>query len=472
MGQFIGELHSAEINHSESELLIQTRKSEQVRTMRFNPNRTVAMSTCLMAFLLLAMTGCKSGMFKKPDLSGLKGPDFSSLAFWKKDQSEVPPPPAHHFEPAPASGQVAGSKSSDIQSKFSEMARSARMQKEENMAEPIRKPYSLGSVDGSELNNRNSFDTEDNAKAVSYVPELDATVEQAQQDFNSAVANTKQAVDNTATTAADTASKWKNDFALPGKISESQSTAANLRNNFSAQLDDANRRLNGFVANATTSAAEPKIMDQTLQPNLTDSLTTVKNEFVNQSVGMAKQAASAIETGASQGLGNVQAEVALAQQQIAELRRQVAEAKQQALELANGSVKQATQIVSQPLDHVAKLHLPGVNPSSTSHSQLQPNFSQSPSTTSPNTASQNFSPLDNANPANGGYPNNVLRSNSFAPTTGPGNGRLQPQSSSEQPTGQYPSTPHSSYSSQGLSNHSPNQFGVQPVSAQQTGNTK
>ena len=135
-------------------------------------------------------------MFKKPDLSALKRPDFSSLAFWKKDQSEVPPPPAHHFDPAPASGPrwltpiLPTFKQNSMQ-----WSESARMQQEKHEAKPIRKSYSLGKSRRQRACQQQFFRSKNDAKAVSYVPELDSTIEQAQQDFSSAIANTKQSVE-------------------------------------------------------------------------------------------------------------------------------------------------------------------------------------------------------------------------------------------------------------------------------------
>jgi hypothetical protein len=221
-------------------------------------------------------------------------------------------------------------------------------------------------------------------------------------------------------------------------------------------------------------------MSNSLQPNL-DAATNVTNEVLGKTVGMATQAAHSVNDSATQGMGKVQAEVALAQQQIADLKRQVAEAKQQALVLASNPVSQAappvSQLAAQPSEHVANLNMPATNYGSAGQNQLQPNQLQpnqlqpnqlqpnqlqlQPSNTNP---TGNFSPLNNASPSNGLYPSNVLRSDSFVPAGSSSNGQLQPQSTNEQPVNQYPSTPHSSYSSQILVPQN-----VQPVSAQMTG---
>jgi hypothetical protein len=412
-----------------------------------------------MIMSLVAFSGCKSGMFKSPDLSSLKRPDFSSLAFWKKDQSEIPPPPAHHFDPAPATGKVAESESSDIQTKFNAMVREARDQQEKHKANPITNSYDLGEVDGKNLSNRNSSESKNDAKAVSYVPELDSTIKQAQQDFSSAIANTKKSVSDSVTASAGAADKWKNDFQLPGKIAAAQKAAAAAKNDFNMTLDDANRSLQARAAQGQ------QMLSNSLQPNL-NAVTNVTNEMLGKTVGMATQAAKSVKDSSTQEMGKVQAEVALAQQQIAELKRQVAEAKQQALVLASNPASQAappvSQLAARPIEHVANLNLPATNYGSAGQNQLQPNQLQ-PQSSSINPTG-NFSPLNNSSPSNGLYPSNVLRSDSFVPAGSSSNGQLQPQSTNEQPVNQYPSTPHSSYSSQILVPQN-----VQPVSAQTTG---
>lgn len=391
-------------------------------------------------------------MFKSPDLSSLKRPDFSSLAFWKKDQTEVPPPPAHHFDPAPANGKVAETDDVDFQEKFNAIIREAKVQKEAHKKNPVTRTHDLGEVDGRNLSKRSPSMSKGDSKAVSYVPELDSTITQAQQDFSAAIANTKQSLGNSVSASADAATKWKNDFQLPGKIAAAQTAAAEAKKEFNMTLDNANRSLQSKAAQGQ------QMLSNSLQPNL-DAVANAKNELLGKTVGMANQAANTFKDTATQEMGKVQAEVALAQQQIAELKRQVAEAKQQAQVVASDSASQAVTAVSefaaQPLEHVANLSLPIVNNASAGQNQLQPEL--------PNVSpTGNFSPLDNQ--SNGLYPNNVLRSDSFVPAGSSGNRQLQPQSPSEQPVNQYPSTPHNSFSSRTLVPQN-----VQPVSAQTTG---
>ena len=53
--------------------------------MKTNYRKLPALLTiCLVAFPLVALTGCQTGLFQKPNLPKVKAPDFSKLAFWKK----------------------------------------------------------------------------------------------------------------------------------------------------------------------------------------------------------------------------------------------------------------------------------------------------------------------------------------------------------------------------------------------------
>ena len=55
--------------------------------------------TLLLCFGFVTAMGCKSVEFAKPKLPEL--PKLPSLAFWKKgEDSELPPPPARHFDPS------------------------------------------------------------------------------------------------------------------------------------------------------------------------------------------------------------------------------------------------------------------------------------------------------------------------------------------------------------------------------------
>ena len=66
--------------------------------MIVNKNKTLILLVGCFAISSLALSGCRSGGFKKPDLAVLK--------FWKAPESSVaskdtPPPPAKYFDPAP-----------------------------------------------------------------------------------------------------------------------------------------------------------------------------------------------------------------------------------------------------------------------------------------------------------------------------------------------------------------------------------
>ena len=159
--------------------------------------------------------GCKSVEFEKPKLPTL--PKLPSLAFWKKgEDSELPPPPARHFDPSRFDGaaktQVAGKGSAtrstaadfdrygirikDSAKKVSDLASNgaatAKASFEKNATKPIRKPYKLDDLGGDEnlaksenqfnLNTESLKDRLGGAKAAA-----SSQLSSAQQDFRAAM---------------------------------------------------------------------------------------------------------------------------------------------------------------------------------------------------------------------------------------------------------------------------------------------
>ena len=182
--------------------------------------------TLLLCFGFVTALGCKSVEFEKPQLPTL--PKLPSLAFWKKgEDSELPPPPARHFDPSrfggPAETRVAdkgsatrstaaefdqyGIRIKDSAQKVSELASNgvekvkASPQPSRDALwqvgrddKPIRKPYKVGDLGGDEAlakaTNNFNLDTVnlknrlDDAKA-----NASNQLSSAQKDFQSAMSS-------------------------------------------------------------------------------------------------------------------------------------------------------------------------------------------------------------------------------------------------------------------------------------------
>ena len=194
------------------------------------PTQPILFVTC-MTFAVVCTGGCQSGFMKKPNLG--------KLAFWNNDNLQLAakdddvPPPSRHFSPDPAtpSGgsatkQIAKSQGSqnrnntkaDIDKiianskKASNDALEIAKSTADSVAAPIRKPYSLKSIDpkinpGADLKNAsNDFALKNSAK-----------------DFNAAAASAIASAKESATDSVAAAGKnlespknvfngWKNDF--------------------------------------------------------------------------------------------------------------------------------------------------------------------------------------------------------------------------------------------------------------------
>ena len=182
--------------------------------------------TLLLCFGFVTAMGCKSVEFAKPKLPEL--PKLPSLAFWKKgEDSELPPPPARHFDPSRfgdgAETQVAdggsatrstaaefdeyGIRIKDSAQKVSELASNgvekvkASPQPSRDALwqvgrddKPIRKPYKVGDLGGDEALAKapNNFNLDtvnlknrlDDAKA-----NASNQLSSAQKDFQSAMSS-------------------------------------------------------------------------------------------------------------------------------------------------------------------------------------------------------------------------------------------------------------------------------------------
>ena len=166
----------------------------------------------LLCFGFAFLSGCKSMEFGKPKL-----PKLPSLAFWKKgEDSEIPPPPARHFDPSRfgdgTDTQVA-KQAKSIQSDFdqygmriensakeaSDLASKGFKFPKESLekleSKPMRKPYGLDDLGGDEMlaKAKNKFDLDSASLKNKFEDTKSATSNQlssAQQDFRSAMNST------------------------------------------------------------------------------------------------------------------------------------------------------------------------------------------------------------------------------------------------------------------------------------------
>ncbi len=228
--------------------------------------------------LVLAITsqmGCRAGAFAKPD--------FSKLAFWKKDHlklgSNELPPPSAHFDPEPTG--VAKSKApvgDDLQKRVDRILAGAEKDKQLAGTDgPIREPYELDDID-PELNQGedNSFDpatargsnTGALADLQKSLENLKRSTDQASGDLanqmGQRVAQTEQAIDG-----------WKSDFELPRQQMAQQAQQA---------ADD-------FQRAARNQASQ--MIDQT-QSGIQSSMNQANNQLQQAAAGLQNQAADTI----------------------------------------------------------------------------------------------------------------------------------------------------------------------------------
>ena len=425
-----------------------------------------------MVGVICVFSGCRSVIFKKSETEW-KRPDLSGLAFWKKEESKtVPPPPALHFDPAPATGDVRQASSQparktavapELQQQVDQLTDAskkplANSTKDLNpliadaKSKPIRTPNSMsGSTNPSDslgFNRANSFEPQA-LKPES--KEIASSVEKAQADFNAVIGEKgKQPANTVASKSAalqPLGGALANDFQMPAKIGAAKNQLNAAKNNLDTKLSNVDRAMYDASGNLVTKTKN----------DLVESV----NSFPNKgSVGNESTAE----------LQRVQAEVASAQQQIAELRAQIAASQRPATPVAASTPNQALNTSSTgmnpPVNRVAQLNATNSNSNSNG---FTPGLVPANSNGQPG----NFSPLQPARNNSASDTGNVLRASTQFSNSGSSTNASQamfPAPAKAQPSGNYPSTPHSGYSSPatnvGAVNGTNNLFPVQPVGLQ------
>ncbi len=205
---------------------------------------------------LIMATGCQSG-FSKPDLN--------KLAFWKKDELKLAsraddiPPPSAKFNPDQKDAMKNGSKE-QLQASVDAIVAEAKKNRE-NPQDPIRKPYSLDSID-SKLAGGDSKD-----KPNDFV--LSEKLSRIQTTTNNALATTENAVKQTGAMIENTSNS------LAGLKNELQSDGerkiADASNFLKSQADSA----------ISTTGAAVNSLARTTETTIDSTVSSVKNSIDN-----------------------------------------------------------------------------------------------------------------------------------------------------------------------------------------------
>jgi hypothetical protein len=409
--------------------------------MRFNCQYVVLTVASTLAMSIVCLSGCRSGM---PQFSGIKSPDMSKLAFWKaQDEEKVPPPPAHHFAPAPLGEEkvAENSKSSDIQVQFNKIAEAAREQKDKLAREggSVSKPYKLPDPRAAFQKAATSEKSDIDAKAES----AESTIEIAQREFNAAIANSRKGIEDSVAkssrTVTEASNTWKKDLQLPGQIAKVQNDFSAAQNEFNASMAKVNNSIfdsaKGITQNAKQMAGDT--LKKTLEPNLS-AISQSTSSMLESSVAAAQNSADKIKAKGLNEFESAQAQVQAAQQQIADLKEQIAAAKVKSDEMIVDKTKQATEYaaaaITKPIDRMAQLDLPLAK------------------TPADNTR---ISPIASGGSNEFSSGNRLRSGGNFAPSED--RNQSQPQSQAS-----YPSTPHDSFTPRKMSQ---NDFGGSTPSA-------
>jgi hypothetical protein len=205
------------------------------------------------------MPGCQT---LKSKFSDMKLPSADKLAFWKQDDAAIPPPPARHFDPAPtnsisgnertmvASNDVkAGSVDLDaIRNKIDSKYENARNSIASNGDDKFRRPFGVDSS-GASMSGQSSFisATEGFRSAANdFQKSGSATLNEAQNQFNAAIAGVKESTSGFKS-PAETLSKSA-DEGFQGLKNSAQSK-------FDSSLAKVNKSLYDSQGNLTTKAS-------------------------------------------------------------------------------------------------------------------------------------------------------------------------------------------------------------------------
>lgn len=295
---------------------------------------TMLLLACL-AISLTVSSGCRSGgftdSFTKPDLSKLKFWESENLMFGAKN-TDTPPPPARHFDPAPINAekesQTVDLDSEKLQRRFKndiEQMRAEISAATKALETPIRKPYSSDLPTNDELatNTKSTFEAAAGnvrSKMDGFGGQAKTGLSAAQNNFQAAMRNTTDVTNNdfaaAKTSANDMTQGWKDKVELPG-LATGKKTIGDSLASVNKSLNDANDKLAAQARSKVDSAFQQGIgaFGGSLKP-INNAAADTKNQFSSIGATTASKANPELE--------RVQAQMAEAKQQIEELKKQIA----------------------------------------------------------------------------------------------------------------------------------------------------
>ena len=225
------------------------------------PYHSIRFAICLLTVVSLN-TGCQSGFLKKPD--------FGRLAFWKGSEMRLASksddvlPPSAHFSPDAGEGSQP---KDDIKASVEQILAEAKKNKS-NASDPIRKPYSLDSIDPK-------IAEREKAKSESNDFVLSDKVKQFQAATSKAIAKTENTINQATGAVESTANQfngWKN----------------NLQDSSKNQIKQVAQQLTNQANDAiSTTSNSLKQITQSTTDSINQSVSTVKNSIDNSFQGAA-----------------------------------------------------------------------------------------------------------------------------------------------------------------------------------------
>ena len=235
---------------------------------------------CVSSAILL--TGCQSGFIKKPD--------FGRLAFWKNENLRLAarkddiPPPSAHFSPDTGEG---GEMSDELKSNIDQIIADARMSKTKAMAsneQPIRKPYSLDSID-PKVN-------EQEARSNDFVSEklnkIQSAASQALNATENVIKDTGEVVENTANSFVGIKDSFK--MASQAKL---QQVSDGIKNQANTAVAKTGESINQFARNSEAAVNQTVA---NVKNSLDNSFQAAKNVITNPYAATTDQQSSSLTT--------------------------------------------------------------------------------------------------------------------------------------------------------------------------------
>lgn len=374
------------------------------------PNKLVKLAICLLTIVTLN-SGCQSGLIKKPELG--------RLAFWKNDNlrlaaksNDIPPPSAHFSPDSSSQGSaskdemkanidqiIANAKSGKadaskmIDSKMSEAKMIESKIAEAKSTDPIRKPYSLDSINPN-LNDRK---TEKQSN--------DFVLNDKVKSFQAATTNTFNAAKNKISQTTNSIKESNNSFV--GWQNTLQQSDTNPINTVAQQI---NSQAKSAVASTSDSL---KQFSAAAGDSLNKTVSSVSNSLDNSFQSAANK--QVIKNPFSSGTQATASASDFVSKYKSAAENTIESAKQGALAIKNEALNNKPLVPNNPIQQSSF----NANINKSTAAILQPNTNdKAPATSYPSTGFGSFTPVKNdketASPVQ--IPASLLRgTSSFSP---------------------------------------------------------